>query len=135
MFMCFLSCLCLDLYLCVLHAMFMCLDLHVRCYAMCFYSHFCLMIYLFLVLWTLRYGVNLDLAVYTYIHTPRPISTGLDHLLYAYVCLFASRFISMFACLDLGFAMLGTLCGLMLLGLCGHLLVWLHLSFLWFGWM
>ena len=38
MFMCFVPCLCLDLYLDVLRAMFMCLDLHVECYAMCFYN-------------------------------------------------------------------------------------------------
>ena len=32
MFPCFLSCLCLDLYVYALLAMFMCLDLYVGCY-------------------------------------------------------------------------------------------------------
>ena len=40
MFICYLPCLGRDLYLCVLRAMFMCLDLHVGCYAMCFHSLF-----------------------------------------------------------------------------------------------
>ena len=44
-------------------------------------------------------------------------------------------FVSMFNFLDLGFAMLCALHGLMLVGLWGHLLVWLHLSFLWLVWM
>ena len=34
--------------------------------------------------------VDLDLVVQVYIHTPRPISKGLDHFLYTCVCLLAS---------------------------------------------
>ena len=68
--MCSLPCLYLDLYVGVLLAMFMCLDLHVGCYTMCFYNPFCLLLYLF---------------------------------------------ISMFVCLDLGFAMICALRGLCLL--------------------
>jgi len=41
----------------------------------------------------------------------------------------------MYASLDLGFAMLYALLGLVLVGLWGHLLVWLHLSLLWLIWM
>ena len=48
MFMCSLPCLYLDLYVGVLLAMFMCLDLHVGCYTMCFYNPFCLLLYLFI---------------------------------------------------------------------------------------
>ena len=48
----------------------------------------------------------------------------LAYTLYIHVCL--SR---------LGFAMLCTLHGLMLVGLWGHLLMWLHLSLLWIVWM
>ena len=44
-------------------------------------------------------------------------------------------FISMFACLDLGLVMLCALHGLVLVGLWGYLLVWLHLSLLWIVWM
>ena len=51
-----------------------------------------------------------------------------------YACLLLC-FVSMFACLDLGFAMLFTLYGLVLVGFWGHLLVWLYLSLLWLVWM
>ena len=44
-------------------------------------------------------------------------------------------YISMFACLDLGFGMLCAFCRLVLVGISGHLLVWLHLSLLGFVWM
>ena len=44
-------------------------------------------------------------------------------------------FISIFASLDLGFAMLFSLLGLLLVSLWGHLLVWLHLSLSWLVWM
>ena len=54
--------------------------------------------------------------------------------MHVYACLHLC-FISMFACLDLGFAMLCALHGLMLVGLWGHLLVWLHPSLLWIVWM
>ena len=66
---------------------------------------------------------------------PRPISKGLDHFLYACLCLLASMLYSMFAYLDLGFAMLFALRWLVLVGLWGHLLMWLHLSLLWLVWM
>ena len=41
---------------------------------------------------------------------------------------------TMFSCLDLGFAMLCALCGLVLFSLWGHFLVWLHPSLLWLIW-
>ena len=47
-----------------------------------------------------------------------------------YACLLL-RFISMFFCLDLGFAMHCALRGLVLVDLWGHLLVWLHSPILW----
>ena len=50
--------------------------------------------------------------------------------MHVYACLLIC-FISMFACLDLGFAMLCALRGLVFVGLWGHLLVWLHSSLLW----
>ena len=54
--------------------------------------------------------------------------------MHVYACLFPC-FISMFVCLDLGFAMLFAFYGLMLVGLWGHLLMWLHSSFSWLVWM
>ena len=51
-----------------------------------------------------------------------------------FVCLLLC-FISMFAYLDLGFALLCALHGFVLVGIWGHLLMWLHPSFLWFDWM
>ena len=83
LFMCSLPCSCLDLLLCVLNAMFMCLDLHVGCYAFYF------LLSIFLAFWPFGQGVDLDLVVQAYIHTPRPISKGLDHFLYACLCFFA----------------------------------------------
>ena len=66
------------------------LDLHVGCYAMCFYSHFCLLLYLFLVFWPFRQGVDLDLIVQAYVHKPRPISRIWIISPYTCVCLIAS---------------------------------------------
>jgi len=54
--------------------------------------------------------------------------------MHVYACLLLC-FISMFACLDLGFAVLCALRGLVLVDLWGHLLVWLHPSLLWIVWM
>ena len=54
--------------------------------------------------------------------------------MHVYACLLLC-FVFMFAYLDLGFAMLFALCGLVLVGFWGHLLVWLHLSLLWLVWM
>ena len=40
--------------------------------------------------WSFRQGVDLDPVVQAYIHTPRPVSKGLDHfLLHVYVCMLA----------------------------------------------
>ena len=54
--------------------------------------------------------------------------------MHVYAC-FLLCFISMFACLDLGFAMLFSRCGLAHVELWDHLLVWLHSSLLWLVWM
>ena len=115
--------------------MFMCLDLHVGCYAMCIYSLF-VSWYIFF----LRFG---PLGrVWIKIWCSRPTSTHLglhqrvwiSSFMHVYAC-FLLCFISMFACLDLGFAMLFAWHGLMLISLWGHLLVWLHKSLLWLVWM
>ena len=102
--MCSLPCSCLDLLVYVLLALFMlrstslsasCL-VHVSrstCWLLChvLLKPFYLLLPLFLVFWSFRQGVDLDLVVQVYIHTPRPISKGLDHfLLHAYVCLLGS---------------------------------------------
>ena len=44
-------------------------------------------------------------------------------------------FVSMFVYLDLDFAMLCALFGLVFFGFWGYLLVWLHMSLLWFAWV
>ena len=54
--------------------------------------------------------------------------------MHVYACQYLC-FISMFAYLDLGFAMLFTLHRLVLVGLWGHMLLWLHPSHLWPIWM
>ena len=128
MSMCSLPCLCLDLQLYVLLAMFMlrsiclcalcyvCVQIYIfvhsvpcshvqiymfGCYVMCSYSLFCLLMYLFLVFWPFRQGVDLDLdlVVQAYIHTPKPISKGLDHFLYACLCLLACFYVLSPCCL------------------------------------
>ena len=54
--------------------------------------------------------------------------------MHVYACLLLC-FMPMFAFLDLGFAMLCALCGLVLVGHWGHLLVWFHSSLLWHVWI
>ena len=83
MFPCFLPGLCLDLYVYALLAMFMCLDLYVGCYVIMS------LVMPFSCALALRQEVNLDLVVLAYVHTSRPITKGLDHFLYACVCLFS----------------------------------------------
>ena len=65
-------------------------------------------------------------------------STGLCASCFVYVprstCLLLCH-ISMFARLDLGFAILCALYGLVPIGLWGHLRIWLHPSRLWYVWM
>ena len=104
-------------YACALHAMFVCLDLGYVCHAMCYcrpFVHFvtssCVLAY--------RFGPDLDPMVFVIIHTPWPISKGLDHLyLHVYACLLLC-FMFVLAFLILGFVVLNTLRGLDL--------VWLH---------
>ena len=54
--------------------------------------------------------------------------------MHVYACLLLC-FISMFACLDLGFSMLCVVCGLLLVDLWGHLLMWLLSSLLQIVWV
>ena len=161
MSMCSLPCLCLDLQLYVLLAMFMlrsiclcalchvCVQIYIfvhsvpcshvqiymfGCYVMCSYSLFCLLMYLFLVFWPFMQGVDLDLdlVVQVYIHTPKPISKGLDHFLYACPRLLACFYaLSHVAYVDLGFNILFSLHRFVRVNLWAHLLVWLHPPLLW----
>ena len=125
---CFLPCLCLDLHVYVLLAMFMLrstclhafchvyaqiymfmcflpclyLDLHVGCYAQCLLQPFLSLVMLFSCVLPLRQGIDLDLVVQAYFHTPKPTSKDLDHFLYACVCLLASMLYIHVFWLDLG---------------------------------
>ena len=115
--LCSLHVLCYFPCACALHAMFVCLDLGYVCHAMCYcrpFVHFitssCVLAY--------QFGLDLDPMVFVVVHTPWPISKGLDHLyLHVYACLLL-YFMFVLASLVLGFAMLDALCGLDL--------VWLH---------
>ena len=103
--MCFLPCSSLDILVYALLAMLMfisislCAPCHVHvskstCWLLChvLLQPFCLLMYPFLTFWPFRQGVDLDLVVQAYIHTPRPLSKGLDHFLYICLCLLASMF-------------------------------------------
>ena len=61
-----------------LHAMFVCLGLELFCHSMCYCSPFCCIIFLSCVLayWL---GHDLNPMLFVIIHTPWPISKGLDH--------------------------------------------------------
>ena len=97
--------------------MFVCLDLGYVCYAMCYCSSFVPFVTSSCVL-AYRFGLDLDPMVFVIVHTPWPISKGLDHpYLHVYACLLLC-FMIVLASLVLGFAMLDALCGLDL--------VWLH---------
>ena len=125
------TCLCLDLCACAQIYMFMCsmpcfvlyMLFAVPCASKDLLSLLCLSFLRFGPYW---WGVDLDPMVQDYIHTPWHISKGLDHFLYACLCLLLC-FMSMLASLDLGFAMLCAPRGLVL--------VWLHPSLLRFAWM
>ena len=66
------------------------------------------------------FGPDLDLMVFVFVHTPWPISKGLDHpYLYVYACLLLC-FMLVLASLVLGFAMLDALSE--------FVVVWLHLT-------
>ena len=114
MFMLRSTSLCLDLCVYVLRAMLVCFDL---CWLLChvLLKLFHPLISLFLVFWPFRQGVDLDPMVQAYIHTPRPILKSLDNFLCMsmFAC-FLLCFISMLASLNLGFATLCALYGLVL---------------------
>ena len=95
--LCFHMPMCLDLYslhalyylpcACVLHAIFVCLDLGYVCHAMCYYSPFVAFVSLSCVL-AYWFKPDLDPMVFVIVHTPWPISKGLDHpYLHIYACL------------------------------------------------
>ena len=120
MFLCFLSCYA-QIYVFSSSLPCLCLDLHVGCYALCFCSLLSLIMPFAYVL-GLRQGVDLDLVVQAYIK-----GFGSFHL-----CMFLlAYFFALDPCLFGQIQVLAMLCalhGLVLVGLWGHLLVWLHLS-------
>ena len=63
---------------CVLRAMFVCLDLGYVCHAMCYCSPFVALSFFSCVL-AYWFVLNLDPMVFVIVHTPWPISKGLDH--------------------------------------------------------
>ena len=100
--LCFHMLVCLDLYslhalyylpcACALHAMFVCLDLGYVCHAMCYCSHFVPFVPFITFSCVLAYwfGPDLEPMVFVIVHTPWPISNGLDHPYFACLCLLAS---------------------------------------------
>ena len=115
--LCSLHVLCYFPCACVLYAMFVCLDLGYVCHAMCYCSPFVPFVTSSCVL-AYRFGPDLDPMVFVIVHTPWPISKGLDHpYLHVYACLFLC-FMFVLASLILGFVMLDALRRLDL--------VWLH---------
>ena len=99
---CSLHVLCHHLCDCALHAMFVCLDLGYVCHAMCYCSPFVVLSFFSCVL-AYWFVLNLDPMVFVIVHTPWPISKGLDHpifmsMLAMLVC--ATRwFFCIFTCL------------------------------------
>ena len=81
--LCYLPCAC------ALHDMFMCLDLDLVYHAMCYCSHFVPFIaFSYVLAYWLR--LNQDPMLFVFVHTPWPISNGLDHpYLHVYACLLA----------------------------------------------
>ena len=136
MFICSLPCLYLDLYVYVLLTMLMlrsicwCAPCHV-CVQICILVTMpCASIALFVSCYISFFCFSPLGRVQTQILWSRPISIHLGlyqrvwiiSFMHACTCLLL-HFISMFACLDLGFTMLGALCGLVFVGLQGHLFV------------
>ena len=116
--LCSLHVLCCFPCACALHAIFVCLDLGYVCHAMYYCSPFvhfvtssCVLAYWF--------GLDLNHMVFVIVHTPWPISKGLDNpYLHVYACLLLC-FMFVLASLVLGFVVLDALRGLDL--------VWLYL--------
>ena len=83
---------------------------------MCYFSPFCPLLFLFLVFRPLLVVCKSRSCGLAYIYMPGTILKGLDHFLYMsmFDCLLLF-FISMLASLDLGFAMLYALYGLVLM--------------------
>ena len=115
--LCSLHVLCCFPCACALHAMFVCLDLGYVCHAMYYCSPFvhfvtssCVLAYWF--------GPDLNHMFFVIVHTPWPVSKGLDHpYLHVYACLLLC-FMFVLASLVLGFAVLDALHGLDLVWLC-----------------
>ena len=110
--LCYLSCPC------VLHAMFVCLDLGYVCHAMCYCSLFVALSF-FLVFWpmvsTRSRPYGLCYRLYTKAHIKR---VWIIPILHVYACLLLC-FMLVLASVVLGFATFGTLSG--------FVVVWLHL--------
>ena len=145
-FMCYVLCLCLNLLVYVFFAMLMvrsislCAPCHVHvsrstCWLLChvllkpFYlllSPFSCVLALLVGCRSRSCGLGLHPYTQAYIKGFGSFSLCMS----MYVCLLLC-FMSMFVCLDLGFAILCAFSEFVLVGLWGHLLVWLYLSLLW----
>ena len=124
--LCFHMPMCLDLFslhalcyipcACVLHAMFVCLDLGYVCHAMCYCSPFVTLSFFLSYVLAYQFGLDLDPMVFVIVHTPWPISKGLDHpYFHVYACLLLC-FMLVLDSLVLGFATFDTFSGLQLYG-------------------
>ena len=115
--LCSLNDLCYIQCACVLHAMFVCLDLGYSFHVMCYCSPFVVLVALSCVL-AYWFGPDLDPMVFVIIYTPWPISKVLDHpfCMSILTCLYALS--SVLVSLVLGFATLNALSGCVV--------VWLH---------
>ena len=125
--LCFHMPMCLDLcslhalyYLpcaCALHSMFVCLDLGYVCHDMCYCSPFVDFVSLSCAL-AYWFEPDLDPMVFVIVHTPWPLSKGMDHpILHVRACLLPC-FTLVLASLVLGLTMFDTLRG--------FVVVWLH---------
>ena len=103
--LCSLNDLCYIQCACVLHAMFVCLDLGYSFHVMCYCSPFVALVALSCVL-AYWFGPDLDPMVFVIIYTPWPISKVLDHpfCMSILTCLYALS--SVLVSLVLGFATL-----------------------------
>ena len=98
----------------------LCLNLGYVCHAMCYCTSFVPFIAFSCVL-AYWFRPDLDPMVFVIVHTPWPTSKGLDHPIFACLCLLACLllcFMLVLASLDLGFAMLDAFSR--------FVVVWLH---------
>ena len=98
--------------------MFVCLELGYVCHAMCYCSPFVTLSFFLSYVLAYELGLDLDPMVFVIVHTPWPISKGLDHpYFHVYACLLLC-FMLVLDSLVLGFATFDTFSG--------YVIVWLH---------